>query len=141
MVLTKNTETSIESEIEASSLNTNTREVYSVNDQKFVPIKSVITAGPYNRFMLIKKDALGENQPNKDFYVTSGHKLMINGVEKKAKHVPGAKRVKTKSQKVYTICTKKHEPILINNLSVMTWGHDEWLKKTNNKEKIIECNE
>jgi len=129
IVLTKNTINDVESEIEASVLDADTHEVYSVNDQKFIPIKSIVTSGPYNRFMLIQKDALGKNQPNKDFYVTSGHNLMINGIETKARDIPQAKRIKTKPEKLYTICTEKHEPILVNNLPVIAWGHDEWLNK------------
>ena len=73
-------------------------------------------------------------QPNEDFYVTSGHIIVYNGVKTKARNIPGAKRVKVKPQSVYSICTENRQPILINNLDVMAYEYEEWLNyaKTHN---------
>lgn len=46
------------------------------------------------------------------------HKLIVNGVETKTKDIPQAIRIKP--EYVYSICTEKQEPILINNIPVLT---------------------
>lgn len=127
LVLTKNVLTGEIQEIKARDVTSIDHLVYSVSEQKFVPIKYNIVTGTINRFMLIKKDALGINKPNADFYITSGHRIFINEQEIKAKHIPQATRTKTKSQLVYSICIENHGPILVNGLPVIAWGHDEWL--------------
>ena len=111
-------------------------EVYSTKNKKFVPVKYNILSGVTNRFMLIKKDSLGENQPSEDFYVTSGHILVINGKEIKARRVPGAKRIKVKSEKVYSICVENRQPILVNGLDVMAWGKSKWLDYAAEKDLV-----
>lgn len=58
---------------------------------------------------------------NADFYVTSGHRIMINGKEVKARDILQGKKVNIIPQKIYTICTEKRIPIKINGLDVITW--------------------
>lgn len=127
MVLTKNIETGEIKEIKAKRVLANVHLVYDVKDNIFVPIVYNIVTGPINRFIKIKKDALGVDQPNKDFYVTSGHKIMIDGKAIKTKHIKQGKRVKVKAQKIYSICTEKQIAIKVNGLSVMTWGLEEFM--------------
>ncbi|AUL79879.3 hypothetical protein QJ857_gp0280 [Tupanvirus soda lake] len=130
VVHTRNIETGEVKDIEAKDVYSGVHEVYSINKQKFVPVKLNIVSGPTKSFRCIKKDALGENQPNKDFYVTSGHKIVINGIPTKVRHIPQAKRLNPKKKDiVYSICVDENEPILVNNLPVIAWGHDEWLKR------------
>ena len=125
-ILTKNTLTDEINEINAEDIVTGTHEVYDITNECFIPVKLNIVTGLVNRFMQIKKDALGLNQPNEDFYVTSGHKIIIDGKEIKARHIPQAKRIKVKPQKVYSVCTDQRCPIMVNGLGVMTWGLNEW---------------
>ena len=99
---------------------------YSVKDDKFVPIKYNIVTGPTTRYMKIEKDALGTDKPVADFYITSGHKLVIDGKEIKAGKIPQAKRVKVKPELVYSICTDQRQIILVNGLSVIALGFEEW---------------
>jgi hypothetical protein len=115
------------SDIPVCNVLSDVHEVYSSDTQKFVPVIYNIVAGMTNRYMLIKKDSIAINQPFKDFYITSEHQILINGIEVKAKHVLQAKRVKVKLESLYSICTKNREPILINGLEVMTWSLEEWL--------------
>ena len=92
--------------------------------------------------MLIKKNLLGENCPNADFFVTSGHKVLVNGKIIKAGKIPGARRVKVKPELVYSICVASQSIIRVNNMDVVAWGYDKWLAYskehritwTNNKE-------
>lgn len=132
-IYSKNIITNEITNVNASEIFSNIHQVYSINDQKFIPIKYNIVNGPTIRYMLIKRDALGENQPSEDLYITSGHKIMINGKEIKAGKIPQAKRVKVNPENVYSIVTEKRLPILINNLHVMTYGYDEWLEYSGKK--------
>ncbi|XWV25442.1 putative ORFan [Tupanvirus deep ocean] len=130
IVRTKNIQTGEIKDIEAKDVYSGIHEVYSINKNQFVPVKLNVVSGPTKSFRCIKKDSLGENQPSHDFYVTSGHKIVINGVPTKVRDIPQAQRLKPKKKDiVYSICVEENEPILVNNLPVIAWGHDEWLKR------------
>lgn len=134
LVHARNTETGVIGDIKANQIVSGVHEVYSVNGKKFVPVKLNIVNGPVEKFIKIKKNLLGKNQPNEDFYVTSGHKIVYKGKEIKAKNIPGSKRHKLKKpEMVYSICVDEHEPILVNNLPVIAWGYEEWLKRLERK--------
>ena len=65
-------------------------------------------------------------------FISSGHRIVINGQEVKARTINSAKKVWTKSQPLYSICTEKHNVIQINGLSVVSYGVEEWLTYANN---------
>ena len=121
------------SDVCAKDVYSDTYEVYDVQKKAFVPIKYNIVTGPTNRYMLIVKDAFALDQPNEDFYITSGHKIVINGVPMKARHIPQAKRIKVSAEKVYSICTQRATTIMINGLEVTTWGINKWLDHSKKK--------
>ena len=89
--------------------------------------------------MLIKKNSIAENQPNEDFYITSGHYLILNNQLIKAGKIPQARQVKIAIPEItYSICTESGDPIIVNGLNVMTWNYDKWLKKIiHDKKKLI----
>ena len=126
-VLTKTSLTSVVKRINAEDVIAGTHLVFNTVDKTFIPVELNIVTGTINRFMLIKRNALGKNKPSRDFYVTSGHRIIINGVETKAGNIPQAVRIKVEPQKVYSICTKQKCPIIVNNLCVMTWGYEEFM--------------
>jgi len=128
LVLAKNKLTNEISEVRAKELYSDTHEIFDTINEKFIPIKYNIITGRITRYMKIKKNSLGENKPNEDFLVTSGHKILYNGTEIKASQIPGAIRIKVKPEIVYSICTEEKTAIKINNLDVMTWGESELLK-------------
>jgi len=67
--------------------------------------------------------------PNNDFYVTTGHHIVIDGVSTKVRNIPEAKQVvPPKNEVVYSICVDQNQPILVNNLPVIAWGYDKWIK-------------
>lgn len=105
LVLTKNILTKEIKEIAAKDVISGIHLVFDVNKKLFVPVKLNIVTGNTERFMKINKDSVAENQPNQNFYVTSGHRIMIDGVKVKARYITQAKRVKVPPQKVYSICT------------------------------------
>lgn len=102
--------------------------VFDTDSNKFIPIKYNIISGPRDKLFVIKKNSIADGVPFEDFYVTSGHRLVIDGQEIKARDIPGAKKIKVKPQMVYSICTEKRTTISINNLNVMTHGKNEWLR-------------
>lgn len=132
-VLAKNILTNEISEVMARNIMSGIHEVYSISEDKFVPVVYNIVTGPTIRYMLIKKNSFGEDKPNNDFYITGGHKIIINGSEIKAADLPNAKRIKVKPELVYSICIENRGPIIVNNLSVMAWGKNEWLQKCQSK--------
>ncbi|XWV24567.1 hypothetical protein QJ856_gp1224 [Tupanvirus deep ocean] len=129
-VLTKNILTGEIADIKAKDVFSDVHEVFDTANKIFVPVKLNIISGTTKKFRKIKKNSLGENQPSEDFYVTSGHVLVINGKEVKARNIPQAKKIrKKKKEKLYSICTEKRVPIVVNGLDVMSWGYDEWMEK------------
>lgn len=115
------------SEIPVRNVFSDVHEVYDVDKKEFIPVRLNIRSGPTQRYMLIKKGALGDNMPKEDFYITSGHKIVQNGVEIKSGKLKEAKRVRVKSQIVYSICTDLRSHILINGIPVVSYGYEEWL--------------
>ncbi len=125
---TRNTITGEIADIEASNVLSDVHEVFSTETNEFVPVKFNIVTGPIKQYRCIKKNALGPNQPSEDFYITSGHKIMYNGVPTKVRNIPCAKRYRLKKpEMVYSICTQERQPILVNNIPVLAWGYEEWL--------------
>jgi hypothetical protein len=106
--------------------------VYSCNKNKFIPFYINFVSGPTQNFILIKKDLLGENMPLEDLYITSSHPIIIDNKEIISSKIKGAKKTKLKMQYVYTIVSKNREPININNLNVLTWEYDSFIKKIKN---------
>lgn len=121
IIKTKNKTTNLIENIKASEISKNIHEVYSINDQKFVPVVHNIVTGPVEKYVLIEKNMLGGNKPTEDFYVTGGHVIVINGVEVKARDIPNTKKIKVKPENVYSICLSERKPIIVNGLAVMAW--------------------
>ena len=129
LVLTKNIKTCKIENIPAKNVYSNLHHVYNTSQKKFVPVRLNIVSGPTSKFRILVKDSLGLGKPSADFYVTPGHKILINGVSTKVRDIPQAKRVKNKFEKVYSICTDVHGPILVNGLETMAWSYSEWMHK------------
>ena len=127
LVLVKNIHTSEISETMVKDVYSDTHYVFSTEKNDYIPIYSNIVTGPNRRFVLLKKNSLGDNLPNEDFYVTSGHKILIDGKFIKARNIPQGKRVKIQSQLVYSICTEIQCSVLVNGLCVLTWGKNDWV--------------
>ncbi len=136
LVLTRNCQTDRIEMIRAKNVVASIHEVYDVVSSSFIPVKRNVVNGPVVRFFKIAKNILGNNQPNEDFYVTGGHKILIDGKHIKARDIPQAKRVKVKPQKVYSICTENQSAIMINGLAVMTWSEENFLRHSQ-KQNLI----
>jgi len=141
MVYARNIKTGEVKYIEVKNIYSNDHEVFSITKNQFIPIKQNIVSGPTSNIRIIKKNELGEDKPNNDLYITPGHKIVIDGIAIKVRNIPQAKRVKKRTEMVYSICVDENEPILINNLSVIAWGFDEWIKYAGKKNIIWKNNQ
>jgi len=144
VVLTKNILTDEVKEIRIADVYSDRHLVFDTESNSFVPIKYNIVTGKNCRFVLIKKDLIDENKPDKDFYVTAGHMIKINQTETKAVDVKGSCKVTLEPQLVYSIATEKRCSILINGLDVMTWNFKKWEdfvanRKITWKDNLINC--
>lgn len=128
ILLTKNKLTGEILELAVKNVYSDEHEVYSTVDGNFVPVIYNIITGPTKRYIKIPKDFFEKDKPSQNFYVTGGHKIVINDKETKAASIPNCKRIKVKPELVYSICTENRCPILVNNLDVIAWGKDEWLQ-------------
>lgn len=128
IVLVKNKTNGEISEIMVKDVYSDIHQVFSINSGDFVDVLANAITGPTTRYMKIKKDFFGPDQPNVDFYVTGGHKIVVDGQELKVNKIDNLERIKCQPEYVYSICTKKREPILINGLSVMAWAYDNWVE-------------
>ena len=126
-ILTQNRFTNITELILAKNLLSNEHDVYSITQKAFTPVKLNIVTGNASKFILIKKDTLGENKPDKDFYITPGHPIIIDGKEVPAEKISTGEKVLLDNQEVYSICTDNRESILVNNLPVLTWSYYAWM--------------
>jgi hypothetical protein len=133
VVHVKNIITNEISDILVEKLDPKVYHVYNTINNTFFPVLYNIVSGTTKRFIVIEKNLFADNMPSKDFYVTSGHKILFNGIEIKSRNIPGNKKLKVKSSKIYTIVTEERMPILINNLPVMTYGYNEWINYANEK--------
>ena len=126
-ILTNKVELSLAKDILSSE-----HQVYSITQKKFVPVRLNIVSIGASKFIKIKKDLLGENKPDKDFFITPGHPIVIDGEEVVAEKIPGGERILLDSQEVYSISTDERESILVNNLPVITWSYYDWMNRTVN---------
>jgi hypothetical protein len=85
---------------------------------------------PTKDFILVSKGSLGENKPSQDLYIRSGHGLHIDGKEVPCEELINDDTIRRvtldKPTPSYSICLKDKTAVLMNNVLVYTWGHEEW---------------
>ena len=101
-------------------------------DANLHTLKYVICSSFTDKFICLQKDALGENQPNQDTYLTAEHPILLENKEVMAQElVNGETIVETTlnmSEVVYSLCLDSRQAIMSNNLPVMTWAEAGWLE-------------
>lgn len=133
IVLIKNKDSGQISEMMVKNVYSDKHQVFSINDNDFVDILANAITGPTTRYRKIIKNFFAPNQPSTDFYVTGGHKIIVNEQEIKIKTIKNLPRIKCKSEYVYSICIKKRGPILINGLKVIAWAYNDWIQYLNKR--------
>lgn len=139
-VLTEHVESKEQSIVDARGVVPFLHNVYSVTEGKFVTVTHNICSGYTHRFFRIPKDHFEKNIPNTDLDITGGHVIVVNDAEIKVRDIGGLKRVKCRPPApVYTICTEKRGPILVNGMQVMAGTFSEWQKfiAEHNRKMII----
>ncbi len=136
-VLTQDTETGEIAEVCVKDITPEKYLVYSITQQKFIPIKINCISGQTEKFILIKKDLLGENKPSEDFYVTPSHPILVKNNEIKARNIIGGKKVVLNKQYIYSLVTDYRDALAINNIDVICWKYDEFIEKYNKTEKTV----
>ena len=113
--------------------------VYTLNDQ-LVEVIHNIKFIPTKKYILIKKDALNINVPEKDILVTPAHPIYLDGIETRSENLVNGTTVQKitldKETIVYSICTKNRMPFKVSGTMFMTWGEEDWTA-ANNKRSII----
>lgn len=82
-------------------------------------------------FILIKKDAFGNNSPDNDFYITLGHPIKLNDKEVQPNELIRDNDLINlvhleEPCTVYTLCTQSRLFTKINNIWVATWNEKEF---------------
>jgi hypothetical protein len=90
------------------------------------------------KFVKINQNALGENIPNQDIFITGEHPISINNKEINVKDLVNnttITEIETEiPEPIYSLCTSERTCVMINGLSVYTWGDADWndFSKENN---------
>ena len=128
IIRTKSITTGNIDDIPASDVYSNEHLVLNTLTNEFISIIYNAKTGKTKRYMLFKKGVFGDNKPTEDLYITSGHKMLIDGEIIKAGKVPEKKVRKLKKyDQLYTISTKEACPIWINGLDVMTYSKEDFI--------------
>jgi hypothetical protein len=128
-VLAKDIQTGVEAQVCAKDITPEKYLVYSSTQNKFVPVRVNCISGEVDKFILIKKDLLGENKPSEDFYVTASHPILYKNCEIEAKNIIGAKKATLEKQLIYTLVTDNREALAINNIDVLCWEYKAFMKR------------
>lgn len=126
-VLTKDIETGVIEEIDAIDVSPEKHQVFDVAGNVFIPVVKNLKTGPTKRYALLEKDCINPGLPNRDFRITKGHYVFVEGEEIKAGHLPQAKIIKAPEREyVYTICTEQRTIIQVNGLPCFTYTLENW---------------
>lgn len=128
-VLVKDIETNEIKELPVVEVDIAKHQVYDVAANAFIPILDNRRTGPTKEYVKIPQDSLGLGIPNRDFYLTRGHYLSIDGKEVKAKDVPTAIiEPAPRNEFVYSIITDPRTVIQVNGMAVFTYSPENWIK-------------
>lgn len=123
-IYTKNIKTGVISYVPVKDITSDKYQVYSKKLDKFIPIRSVAVTNSSNRMIFIEKNAISNNVPSKDLYITPGHVMIYCGKEVKARCYPHNKRIKIEPTKIYNITTDERTTIMASNIEVVADNHD-----------------
>ncbi len=85
---------------------------------------------PSKDFILISKNAFGNNKPSDDLYIKEGHPLHLNNKEINCEDLINNKTIHKVQLDdpvfLYSLCTKERTAVIMNNLLVYTWSQEDW---------------
>jgi hypothetical protein len=100
-------------------------EVINIHGES-IPISKNIVSGPVKRLREIPANAFGDGIPSDTLLLTSGHKLLVDDVEIKARHLSLAKKKTVEPTLVYSLVCPTRQYIYANNQPVVAFGLNEW---------------
>ena len=127
-VLVKDTNTNEVHTIDIARVLSDLHTVYDVVTDSFVPIIYNAVGAKNSEFYRLGANLFGENIPSADLDVTGPHLILQGGQRTPASDIPGAVRIETDHELVYSICTEGESTILVNNLGVIGWDSVKWDK-------------
>jgi hypothetical protein len=90
------------------------------------PVLTNLFSGSSAELVLIKRGALGQQQPSEDLYIRKGHPLLVNGREIEPEHlIDGHNVVEVQLDepaRLYTLCTANRTFVDMQGLLVGTWS-------------------
>lgn len=127
MVMIREIDSCSTREIPASELDPDSHLVFRTDTQEFVTLEMVVRAGMTSTFFKLPRDLLGANQPNRDFLITSGHRIIYQDAETKVREIPGRQRVRlVRPDHIFTLVCQDHCPVMVNGIGVIAYGLEEW---------------
>jgi hypothetical protein len=91
-----------------------------------VPVLKNIKSGPTKRLYEFNPGSISPNIPYKKLHLTSGHRIVDNGHEIKARDHPSGNRIKCDPTYVYSLVLPERKYIYANGQPVVAYGIDEW---------------
>lgn len=105
---------------------------------KYIDLLYNIVFIPSENYIRIKKSSFGENIPDEDLLITAGHPIWLNNREVQPQDLIDGKNIffdseiKSDLDLTYSLCTKDRTFVIINNIPVCTWSHEDWVSIESN---------
>lgn len=88
---------------------------------------------PHRVMIKMNPGSLGPGVPDDTFFITTNHKVLINGVLTKPRDLVNGVSInrvrRPKPINTHTIVTEDGEPVLINGVEVATWSVKDWIAR------------
>lgn len=98
--------------------------VYDENNKEVIIINNIESIEAED-FIIIDKNAFGENKPSERLLITPQHPILVNGEIRESQTLVNNNNIifkKLDPVKVYSLCTQEMTYVMINNIPVGTWG-------------------
>jgi hypothetical protein len=110
--------------------------------QREIPMLHMIrTLGGKQNFIRIKRNALGQNSPSKDFIATAGHPIYHRNRESIVATLINNETIFEEVLNVdylYNLATVERTYVMIDNIAVCTWSLEEFLKRASETHMFYE---
>ena len=108
--------------------------VYSRDAQEIPVLANCMFTALTSEVVLICKDALGHNIPDRDTMFTAGHPVVVDGREIICGDLVNGTTIRLisleKPVHIYTLCTRDRVTFMGSGLEIVTWKYDDFLGYT-----------
>lgn len=99
----------------------------TINGKRIVAVTK--TPGQKDCLVLMKKDLIGENMPNKDTIISIWHRVLYEDEMEEACRIPDTELVPYNGETLYNVLLDEHETMKVNGLTVETLDPDHTVAK------------